>query len=134
MGLKLELKPSEKFVVNGAVITVGRTGASLVLNNKAMLLRGRDVMQAEEANTPAKRLYFAMMLMYIDPDNRAEHRRTFDEFWSDLAEIAETPTTRETLEAIRTHVEGADYYRAMKLCRQLIQREAKILAGVTETV
>jgi flagellar protein FlbT len=134
MGLKLELKPGEKFVVNGAVVTVGRTGASLVLNNKAMLLRGRDVMQADEANTPGKRLYFAMMLMYIDPDNRAEHRRAFDEFWGDLAGIAETRTTRETLEAIRTHVDDADYYRGMKLCRQLIQREANILGGVTETV
>lgn len=134
MGLKLELKPGEKFVVNGAVITVGRSGASLVLNNKAMLLRGRDVMQAEEANTPAKRLYFAAMLMYIDPDSRAEHRAKFQGFWRDLAEAAETRATKDALDTIRAHVDDADYYRGMKLCRQLIQHEAKILGGMTETV
>jgi flagellar biosynthesis repressor protein FlbT len=134
MGLKLELKPGEKLVINGAVITVGRSGASLVLNNKATLLRGRDVMQAEEANTPVKRLYFNIMLMYIDPERMTEHRALFETFLGDLVEAAHTKATKQTLAAIKEHVEDGDFYRGMKLCRQLIQHEASLLSGVMETV
>jgi flagellar biosynthesis regulator FlbT len=80
MPLKIELKPGEKFIVNGAVMVAGKTGASLALRNHAVLLRGRDVMQEAEATTPARRLYFTLMLMYIDPDNRAVHGQNFARF------------------------------------------------------
>ena len=55
MPLKIELKPGEKFIVNGAVMVAGKSGASLALRNQAVLLRGRDVMQESEATTPARR-------------------------------------------------------------------------------
>ena len=55
MPLKLSLKPGEKFVLNGAVMTNGDKRASLVIQNKASLLREKDIMQREDANTPARR-------------------------------------------------------------------------------
>ena len=72
MPLKIDLKPGEKFVLNGAVVSVGRDGRSLLLQNEAVLLREKDIMQEEDATTPARRIYFTIMLMYIDP---AEPRR-----------------------------------------------------------
>ena len=45
MPLKIDLKPDEKFVINGAVISVGRDGRSLLLQNEAVLLREKDIMQ-----------------------------------------------------------------------------------------
>ena len=65
MSLKIDLKPGEKFIINGAVLTAGKRRVSLVLENKAVLLRSKDIMQEREADTPAKRIYFAIMLMYI---------------------------------------------------------------------
>ena len=53
MPLKLSLKPGEKFVLNGAVLANGDKRASLVLQNKACVLREKDIMQPDEATTPA---------------------------------------------------------------------------------
>ncbi|MBL7599205.1 flagellar biosynthesis repressor FlbT, partial [Escherichia coli] len=62
----------EKAIVNGAVIrAVGRT--QLAVENQVSILRGREIMRPEEATTPARQLYFAAMLAYIDPANRDDH-------------------------------------------------------------
>src|SRR5580704_14778735 len=84
MPLKIDLKAGEKFIINGAVVTVGKDGRSLVLETSAMLLRDRDVMQAEDADSPAKRIYFHIMLMYIDPDNRTVYQPIYDRLLDDL--------------------------------------------------
>ena len=45
MPLKLNVKPGEKFIVNGAVMVAGKKGASLVLQNDATILLGKDIIQ-----------------------------------------------------------------------------------------
>ena len=66
MPLKLSLKPGEKFVLNGAVLANGDKRTSLVIQNKACVLREKDIMQPEDANTPARRIYLPIMMMYLD--------------------------------------------------------------------
>jgi len=66
MPLKLSLKPGEKFVLNGAVLTNGDKRATLIVQNKACLLREKDIMQPDEATTPARRIYLPIMMMYLD--------------------------------------------------------------------
>ena len=114
------------------MVTAGRSGASLVLHNKAVLLRGRDVMQEEEASTPARRLYFSIMLMYIDPDGREKYRKRFNGFWDDFMLATTMREAQELLRKILETIEAQDYYRAMKLCRQLIAYEASVLGVATE--
>ena len=75
MALKLSLKPGEKFVVNGAVIANGDRRASLIIQNKVSILREKDILTEEEVNTPARRIYFPIMLMYIDPAGRENYYR-----------------------------------------------------------
>jgi hypothetical protein len=65
MPLKLSLKPGERFVLNGAVVENGDRRATLILQNKASVLREKDIMQEHEADTPAKRIYFPVMMMYL---------------------------------------------------------------------
>ena len=69
MPLKLSLKPGEKFVLNGAVLANGDKRTSLVIQNKACVLREKDIMQPEDANTPARRIYLA------DHDDVSRRRR-----------------------------------------------------------
>ena len=66
MPLKLSLKPGEKFVLNGAVVQNGDRRTTLVLQNKASVLREKDIMQADEVTSPARRVYFPVMMMYLD--------------------------------------------------------------------
>ena len=123
MPLRIELKPGEKFIVNGAVIVAGRSGASLALRNKAVLLRGRDVMQEAEATTPARRLYFSLMLMYIDPDSRAEHTASFNAFLADYTIATTLALTRGKLRAVAELADAGEFYAGLKLCKELIAIE-----------
>ena len=84
MPLKLSLKPGEKFVLNGAVVQNGDRRGVLVLENKASVLREKDIMQQEEANTPARRIYLPVMMMYLD---EAGAQRYYDEFVLRLTEF-----------------------------------------------
>jgi len=68
MPLKLSLKPGEKFVLNGAVLTNGDKRTSLVIQNKACVLREKDIMQPKDAKTPARLVYLAIMMMYLKGD------------------------------------------------------------------
>ncbi|MEL6322719.1 MAG: flagellar biosynthesis repressor FlbT, partial [Pseudomonadota bacterium] len=65
MPLKLTLKPGETFILNGAVVRNGDRRGVLLLENQARILREKDIMQPEEATTPVRRAYFAIMQMYL---------------------------------------------------------------------
>jgi flagellar protein FlbT len=127
MPLKIELKPGEKFIVNGAVMVAGASGASLTLRNRAVLLRGRDVMQESEATTPARRLYFTLMLMYIDPENRADHAQRFAGFLNDYLEATTLAATRGKLQQIGALALAEEFYSGLKQCRELITTEDGLL-------
>src|SRR6478609_11136756 len=77
MPLKLSLKPGEKFVLNGAVLANGDKRTSLVIQNKACVLREKDIMQPDEANTPSRRIYLAIMMMYLDGEASEEPYNEF---------------------------------------------------------
>src|ERR1700692_599332 len=77
MPLKLSLKPGEKFVLNGAVLTNGDKRISLVIQNKACVLREKDILQPKDANPPARRIYLAIMMMYLDGDVSEEPYNEF---------------------------------------------------------
>ncbi len=84
MPLKLSLKPGEKFVLNGAVVQNGDRRGVLILQNKASVLREKDIMQSSEVTTPAKRIYFPVMMMYLDEMSAPKF---FDEFAQRLSGI-----------------------------------------------
>lgn len=134
MPLKLSLKPGEKFVLNGAVLQNGDRRASLILQNKASVLREKDIMQAEDANTPARRIYFPVMMMYLD---EAGAHRYHDEFALRLTEFMEViknpPVLMDCLNASK-HVMAREYYKALMLARKLIEYEDERLGNVPSRV
>ena len=134
MPLKLSLKPGEKFVLNGAVLQNGDRRASLILQNKASVLREKDIMQEEEVNTPARRIYFPVMMMYLDEANA---QRYYEEFATRLAEfmgvIQNPPILVDCLTASK-HVMAKEYYKALMLARKLIEYEDERLGNVPKGV
>ena len=134
MPLKLSLKPGEKFVLNGAVVQNGDRRAVLVLQNKASVLREKDIMQAEEANTPARRIYFPVMMMYLD---EAIADRYYDEFVRRLTEfmgVISNPSVLADCVNISKHCMAREFYRALMLCRKLIEYEDERLGNVPSGV
>lgn len=123
MPLKLSLKAGEKFVLNGAVLTNGDRRASLVVENKASILRDRDILQAEDATTPAKRIYFPIMMLYLDSEQTEGY---YDEFVARMTEFMNAISDREALAtcvAISRDVLQGQYYKALIKCRQLFDFE-----------
>jgi len=130
MPLKLSLKPGERFVVNGAVLQNGDRRAVLLLQNKASILREKDIIQPEEANTPAKRIYFPIMMMYLDP---AEANKFYDEFVLRLNEFMGAVRSTDVLKecvSLSREVMAADYYKALTRCRKLLNFEQGLLGNV----
>jgi flagellar biosynthesis repressor protein FlbT len=84
MPLKLSLKPGERFVLNGAVVQNGDRRGVLILQNKASVLREKDIMQADEVTTPARRIYFPVMMMYLDESSAS---KVYDEFARRLSRL-----------------------------------------------
>lgn len=136
MPLKLSLKPHEKFVLNGAVLMNGDRRASLVIENKASILREKDIMQSEQADTPIKRIYFPIMMMYLDADASQAY---YEEFVTRMTEFMNAISNRDALalcvEISRDVLQG-QYYRALMKCRKLFefeqQRLTYVLAGLPE--
>jgi flagellar protein FlbT len=130
MPLKLSLKPGERFVLNGAVVQNGDRRGTLVLQNKASVLREKDIMQEEEVTTPARRIYFPVMMMYLDEGNA---NRYYDEFVRRLSEfmgVIANPDVLADCVAISKHAMTREYYKALMLCRKLIDYENQRLAHV----
>jgi flagellar protein FlbT len=129
--LKLSLKPGEKFVLNGAVVQNGDRRGVLVLQNKASVLREKDIMQPDEATTPARRIYFPVMMMYLD-ESAAE--RQYEEFATRLTEfmgVVRNPDVLSDCIAISKHVMAREYYKALMLSRKLIEYEDQRLGHVS---
>jgi len=68
MPLRVELKPFERIVVGESVIINSGSRTSFLIDGEAAILRERDTVTAETANTPAKRLYFCIQMMYLKND------------------------------------------------------------------
>jgi len=132
--LKLSLKPGEKFVLNGAVVQNGDRRGVLVLQNKASVLREKDIMQQDEANTPARRIYFPVMMMYLDEPGAG---RYYDEFVLRLTEFMSVIRNADILAdcvAISKLCMEREYYKALMLCRKLIEYEDERLGNVPSSV
>ncbi len=130
MALKLSLKPGEKFVLNGAVVQNGDRRGVLLLQNKASVLREKDIMQAEEVTSPARRIYFPVMMMYLDDANAARYGDEFLRRLSEFMGVIGSPDALADCVAIGNHVMAREYYKALMLCRRLIEFEDARLGNV----
>jgi len=128
MGLKITLKPYEKFILGGAVIINGDAKSTFVVENDVPILREKDIMTLASADTPCKKIYFAIQLMYVDGENLPEHHKVFWELVKDVAQAA--PSRKQILKDISESILHERYYQALKLTKKLIEYEQEVLNHV----
>ena len=127
MALKLSLKPGEKFVLNGAVVQNGDRRGVLILQNRASVLREKDIMQADEVTTPARRIYFPIMMMYLD---EASASKFYDEMALRITEFmgaTKNPDVLAECVAASRYVLQREYYKALMAARKIVDYEEKVL-------
>jgi flagellar protein FlbT len=130
MPLKLTLKPNEKLIVNGAVLSNGSPRAvTLSFHNKAQLLQQKGVLLPEDATTPLLRTYFTLQCMYLDHDEMETHHKQFIAFSNELFAATRNVAIRSAITTAASHVGAGEFYRALSALRAALPVEKKLLAG-----
>jgi len=131
MALKVELKPNERIIIGNCVITnVDQRARLLIDGEKIPILREKDILTPDTADTPAKLIYLAVQLMYLSPDPQPHHPTYFNLVREMLTAA---PSTWPYIEGINNNILNGDLYRALKEAKKLITYEAQLLATAKRT-
>jgi flagellar biosynthesis repressor protein FlbT len=128
MSLKIVLKANEKVIIGSAVLRNGNRNAELFVENTVPILRQKDILSEKDANTPARHVYFAIQLMYIDLEKRDAHIESFFRLAHDIVEAA--PSTRKLVLKLCEQVAASQFYQALKTSRELIDYEEELTSNV----
>lgn len=128
MALKISLKPEERIIVGTAVIKNGGSRCELLIENKVPILRQKNIMAEREAITVARKIYFAVQLMYIEGGELLPH---YNSYWRLVGEFLKAaPSALKLIDTISEHILGNDYYGALKLAHKLIDYEQEVMSRV----
>jgi flagellar biosynthesis repressor protein FlbT len=124
VALKLELKPNERVIIGDCVVTNVDQRARLLIEGKVAILREKDIMTLAAADTPAKRIYLAVQLMYTTRRPQ-DHHALYFRLVRDIIRAA--PSTRAFIERINNRILTGELYKALKETRKLIEYEKGLL-------
>lgn len=126
MALVIDLKPGEKILIGEAVITNDSQRTRLHISGDAPILREKDVMKEEQADTPCKKVYFLIQCMYLARNPAEYHKRYFDM----VQEVQHAvPRLAIVFLDINERIMDGHYYKAMKQARDLIKFEEELLTN-----
>jgi flagellar biosynthesis repressor protein FlbT len=128
MGLKVELKPGERFILGECLVTNGDQRTRLLIEGQAPILREKDIMTPAQADTPAKRIYLCVQLMYTSRDASLQHG-TYFALMRDLVQAA--PSSWPHMQEISNHIITGQMYKALKSAKALIAYEKELLSHAT---
>ncbi len=126
MGLKVELKPGERIILGESVVTNGDQRTRLIIEGEAPILREKDIMTPETADTPCKRVYLIVQLMYLSRDP-SQHHDTYFRLVKEI--IAAAPSTSGYFDRINNQILTGNNYKALKEAQTLIDYEKDLLAN-----
>ena len=119
------LKPNEKIFIGGAVIRNGQTNSTFFVENQTKILRERDIMLEEDADTPCKQIYFVIQLMYMDEGNLAQYHTAYWKIVNELIDSVKTMT--DYVAEIGENLLETNYYKALKITKKMIAYEKELL-------
>ena len=125
--LVLELRQGDLMVLNGASIRF-RTKARIELAARARFLFGKQILPLAEADSPARRIYFALQTAYVGTDDEqkaglAEARELIAAFKAATTSVL----AGEILDRALAAAEVDDCYQALKLVRRIVRHEDAVM-------
>ncbi|WP_267426831.1 flagellar biosynthesis repressor FlbT [Methylobacterium sp. GC_Met_2] len=120
--INLSLRGNERIFINGAVLRVDRKVTIELLNDATFLIEAH-VLQAEQATTPIRQLYFIAQAMLIDPSNADRVRDAYAEV--DRAIVARDPEPQvlTALAAARNFLAAGRPFEVLRILRGLFESE-----------
>lgn len=127
MALKVELKPGERIILGESVITNDSQRTRLFIEGTAPILREKDIMRVEEADSPCKKIYLIVQMMYLAADP-SKHHDLYFELMKDVSEAA--PSMVPLIDAVNNRILTGEMYKALKEARKLMDYEQELIANV----
>jgi len=132
--LVLELRQGEVMIVNGAPIRF-RTRSRIELTAKARFLFGKQIMPPDQADSPARRIYFALQSAYIGSESEREAGlESARHFITEFHQATSSDLVRLILDQALVAAEEDDCYQALKLVRRIIQHEDSVLGKAADVI
>lgn len=132
--LVLELRQGEVMIVNGAPIRF-RSRSKIELTGRARFLFGKQIMAPDKADSPARRIYFALQSAYVgEKDERANGMALARSLIDEFSAATTSATARAMLEKAWEAAETDNCYLALKLTGRVIEHEDAALGRVSDAV
>jgi len=128
MPLQIELKPGERMLIGGAVVVNGDHRCELTVLNDVPVLREKDILSDGDADTPGKRVYLAVQLMYVDGAHLAKYHQLYWDLVKEMVKAA--PSSLPLVDEMSQCILDNRYYQALKVASRLIQYEKELIDHV----
>lgn len=129
-GLVLKLAPGERVLINGAVIENGeRRSRILIKSTNVNILRLKDAIHPDSARTPVARSCYIAQLILSGDAPPEEGRQQLIRSIEGLSQVFRDPDSRQLLAQASTHALEGAAYPALRKLRELLPREARLLAA-----
>jgi flagellar biosynthesis repressor protein FlbT len=127
--MNITLRAGERFFINGAVIRIDRK-ASIELLNEVTFLLENHVMQAEEATTLVRQIYFAVQIMLMEPTAAGSAAPLARSLIESAVDAYRTPELIAGLRGVEVSLLRGRNFEALKALRGLFALEDKELQPV----
>ncbi len=124
MPLKIELKPDERIIFGDCVVTNCGPRTRLSIEGVVPILREKDIMSPDRADSPAKRTYLAVQHMYTGKPPE-DHYASYFRLVREMLNAA--PSARPFIDRINNRILAGEFYKALKEARKLIAYEEERL-------
>ena len=127
-GLILKLRPTERLLINGAVIENGDRRCRLnILSPNVNVLRLRDAIHPEEAKTPVSRVCYIAQLLLAGETDALAGRDDLMRGIKQLQQALPDAPAFDILDRARHHLELDEIYHVLKELRSLLTVEARLM-------
>lgn len=126
MSLKVELKPHERLIIGNCIVTNSDQRTRLFIDGNAPILREKDILTPDTADSPARRIYLAVQLMYLE-DDISTLRGQYFELVNDIVTAA--PSCIPIVDEINNDILTGALYKALKAAKRLIQYEQDLISN-----
>ena len=120
--MNLTLRTGEKLYINGGVIRVDRK-VTIELMNDVTFLMESHVLQANEATTPLRQIYFAVQVVLMDPAAASYALGLARDLIGTAAAAYGTPEIVAGIELVSGSLARGRYFEALKALRALYPLE-----------
>lgn len=146
MALRIKIPAGERIIVNGAVIrNDSNSQMSILIENRATVLRERQILLPEQVTTKLQEVYFHLQMMHIDEDNIDGHIAAFRRAAQHAFLLYNDPVIQATifdavglvgdrqfhkaLAAMKKYVKGPEAERAEQVLVSQMQEPAENSSG-----